>query len=152
MDPMGDSTSNANTPVSRATPPAATNTDSSTPPHVASSAPAVPNTSDTPSIFLEDFNNAEYVGSPLKKARPSVSMTDEDGLRRRLGSNLAHNILSGSGSGDKEAETAGSSTLGSTGSHFGAGLNSIAPPAPPATAAAAVVATHQAPEYEDEEL
>ncbi|KUL91866.1 hypothetical protein ZTR_01414 [Talaromyces verruculosus] len=147
MDPMGDSASNANTPASAVTPPAATN-ESSTPPHASASAPAPAdaNITDLPNSLQDNLNSAEYVGSPLKKARACVSTADEDGLRKRLGSNLANNI-SELLSGEKtESPTTTSPTFGGSGSHFGGNINTTAPPAQP------TINTQQAPQDEDEEL
>lgn len=144
---MGDSTSNANTPASVATPPAATNESSTPPPHASASAPAPTdaNITDLPNSLPDNLNSAEYVGSPLKKARASVSTADEDGLRKRLGSNLANNI-SELLSGEKtESPTTTGPTFGGTGSHFGGNINTTAPPAQP-------INTQQAPQDEDEEL
>ncbi|QGA12538.1 hypothetical protein EYB26_000182 [Talaromyces marneffei] len=146
MDPMGDSTSNANTPASAATPPAAA-TESSTPPHASASAPAPAdaNVNDLPNNLPDNLNSAEYVGSPLKKARASVSTADEDGLRKRLGSNLANNISELLGGEKTETPTASGTTFGGTGSHFGGNINTKVSPAQPTNA-------QQAPQDDDEEL
>jgi hypothetical protein len=138
MDPMGDSTSNANTPASVATPPAATN-ESSTPPHASASAPAPTdaNANELSNSLPDNLNSAEYVGSPLKKARASVSTADEDGLRKRLGSNLANNI--------SELLSSEKTETGGTGSHFGGNINAAATPAQ-------LTNTQQAPQEEDDEL
>lgn len=142
MDPMGDSTSNANTPASVVTPPAAIN-ESSTPPHASASAPdpVDANINDPPSSLPETLNSADYVGSPMKKARASVSTTDEDGLRKRLGSNLANNISEILGGEKTDSPT----TFGGSGSHFGGSINPTATPAQP-------INTQQASQDEDEEL
>lgn len=129
-DPMGGDTASAlNTPASGTTPPAIPNNESSTPPDT--SAPTLPGISENPTGLPEDLKSAEYVGSPLKKARASVSTADEDGLRKRLGSNLANNIseiLGTSSSGTSDAaDAANNNSLGGTGSHFGGSLNK--PPA-----------------------
>lgn len=146
MDPMGDSTPNANTPGSVATPPAATN-ESSTPPHASASAPAPAeaNINDLPSSLPDNMNSAEYIGSPMKKARASVSTTDEDGLRKRLGSNLANNISEVLSGEKTESPTTTGTIFGGSGSHFGGNINTTATQAQP-------INTQQAPQDEDEEL
>lgn len=127
---MAENASASNTPASGTTPPA-TLAPSATPPHVPGPATAP---TDAPSS-LTDALNGDYVGSPLKKPRASVSITDEDGLRKRLGSNLANNIgeVLGATSADhtapKDTEMGAATGSGSTGSHFGGSLNR-SPPAP----------------------
>jgi hypothetical protein len=79
----------------------------------------------------------------MKKARASVSTADEDGLRKRLGSNLTNNISELLGGDKTESPTTTGTTFGGTGSHFG---GSISTPAP------AQSINTQAPQDEDEEL
>jgi hypothetical protein len=134
---MGDTASASNTPASGVTPPAAQSYESSTPPDT--SAPAPPGVTENPTGLPEDLKNGEYIGSPLKKARASVSTADEDGLRKRLGSNLANNIsevLGTSSSSNKPENTTDAGKNASLGSHFGGSLN-----VPP-----------QQPEEEEEDL
>ncbi|KAL4916304.1 hypothetical protein BDW62DRAFT_107295 [Aspergillus aurantiobrunneus] len=45
--------------------------------------------------------NGEFIGSPLKKQRPSVSQADESSVRRRMESGLSKQISEVLGSGDK---------------------------------------------------
>lgn len=127
---MAETTPASNTSASGTTPPASHAT-STTPPHVP--APATAPT-DAPTS-LADALNGDYVGSPLKKPRASVSTADDDGPRQRLGSNLANNIgeVLGSTSTDRgePKDTAMGAATGSvgTGSHFGGNVNRSPPPA-----------------------
>ncbi|KAL4954500.1 hypothetical protein BDW69DRAFT_163090 [Aspergillus filifer] len=71
------------------TPPATTGT----------SAPAVSSVAETQQA--PNMVNGEFVGSPLKKQRPSVSQADESSFRRRMESGLSKQISEVLGSGDK---------------------------------------------------
>ncbi|KAL4926239.1 oligoribonuclease [Aspergillus undulatus] len=53
--------------------------------------------------------NGEFIGSPLKKQRPSVSQADESSFRRRMESGLSQQISDVLGSGDKGGGVAGES-------------------------------------------
>ncbi|OKL63215.1 hypothetical protein UA08_01312 [Talaromyces atroroseus] len=121
---MGDTTS-TNTPASGATPPAAQSYESSTPPDTSALAGA--GASENPSSLPEDLKNSEYIGSPLKKARASVSTADENGLRKRLGSNLSNNISevlkTSSGSDPENTDAGKNASFGGSGSHFGGSVN-----------------------------
>lgn len=82
----------------------------------------------------------------MKKARASVSTTDEDGLRKRLGSNLSNNITEvlGTSSGNSPEKTDNSNisaNIGGSASQFGGSLDKI-----PAHS------TQDQPADEDEEL
>jgi hypothetical protein len=48
--------------------------------------------------------NGEFIGSPLKKQRPSVSHADESSLRRRMESGLSKQISEVLGSGGDKAK------------------------------------------------
>ncbi|KAL2814233.1 hypothetical protein BDW59DRAFT_154461 [Aspergillus cavernicola] len=50
--------------------------------------------------------NGDFIGSPLKKQRPSVSQADESSLRQRMDSGLSQQISEVLGSGDKTAGAA----------------------------------------------
>jgi hypothetical protein len=97
---LTDAATNTNTPTSSSTPPAPNNL-ATTPPYT--SAPGPPE----PVNHGVDFQNGEFIGSPMKKARASVSGTDEEALRRRIASGLTNNIgevigsLSSTDTGDK---------------------------------------------------
>ncbi|KAH8694931.1 hypothetical protein BGW36DRAFT_299428 [Talaromyces proteolyticus] len=138
-EPMGDNVSSSNTPASGTTPPASNDALSTTPPHV----PAATASSGAAEGIssLSEALNSEYVGSPLKKPRASVSTMDEDGLRKRLGSNLANNIGEVLGSSDTpNTESPAAGTVAGSGSHFGGSLNMSTPQ------------TTQPPAEEEEEL
>ncbi|KAL4866165.1 hypothetical protein BDV12DRAFT_173378 [Aspergillus spectabilis] len=79
------------------TPPAAT----------ATSAPAA--TSAAPEPQQPNTVNGEFIGSPLKKQRPSVSHADESSFRRRMESGLSQQISEVLGSGDKSVDATGNS-------------------------------------------
>lgn len=53
--------------------------------------------------------NGEFVGSPLKKQRPSVSQADEASVRRRMESGLSKQISEVLGSGDQSGNAASDS-------------------------------------------
>ncbi|RDW86536.1 uncharacterized protein DSM5745_03178 [Aspergillus mulundensis] len=53
--------------------------------------------------------NGEYIGSPLKKQRPSVSQADESSLRQRMGSGLSQQISEVLGSNDQNGGVASDS-------------------------------------------
>ncbi|GAD95568.1 conserved hypothetical protein [Paecilomyces variotii No. 5] len=91
----GDVT-NSNTPVAGSTPPVST-----TPPNP-SSIPSGP--AETKKAAIDSLGS-EFVGSPLKKQRASVSGADEDAFRKRMGSGLTSNI----------SEVLGASELADTG-------------------------------------
>ncbi|KAL5334308.1 hypothetical protein BJX70DRAFT_21487 [Aspergillus crustosus] len=88
---------------------------STTPPTVtATSAPAA--TSAAPEPQQPNTVNGEFIGSPLKKQRPSVSQADESTFRRRMeASGLSQQISEVLGSGDRSGD----------------GTNNAAPPVAP---------------------
>ncbi|KAL3453679.1 hypothetical protein BJX65DRAFT_129834 [Aspergillus insuetus] len=91
----GNSQRDTASPLTGATPPAS---NISTTPPTATSAPAAPSLSEAQPNVL----NGEFIGSPLKKQRPSVSHADESSLRRRMESGLSKQISEVlSSSGDK---------------------------------------------------
>jgi hypothetical protein len=123
---MADPATSSNTPASGSTPPASNHV-STTPPYMSTSAsgPA------EPANNVPDLLNGEYVGSPLKKPRASVSGADEDGLRRRLGpsTNIGEVIGPSTSSGSLGDPAANPTSGGGTGSHFGSGLKMETAPA-----------------------
>lgn len=126
---MGDNASSMNTPASESTPPASTDALSTTPPQ-ASAAASNSGVSEALSSVAESLNT-DYVGSPLKKPRASVSTADENGLRKRLESNVSNNIgevLGSAATSQNPDSTAGGTTSGGTASQFGSSLNSSSAP------------------------
>ncbi|KAN0083285.1 hypothetical protein V8E54_002373 [Elaphomyces granulatus] len=85
VEPFADAATNSNSPISGSTPPALNNL-STTPPNTSTSGPTE-STSNIP-----DPLNGEFIGSPMKKPRASVSGVDEEALRRRIVSGLSVNI------------------------------------------------------------
>ncbi|KAL4810311.1 hypothetical protein BDV18DRAFT_55938 [Aspergillus unguis] len=83
-----------------------TSSNISTTPPTATSAPAATGTSETQQAM--GSLNSEFVGSPLKKQRPSVSQADEASVRRRMESGLSQQIGEVLGSGDKSGVSSSS--------------------------------------------
>lgn len=126
---MGDNASSLNTPASESTPPAYTDALSTTPPQSSAAAPksGVP---EALSSIAESLND-DYVGSPLKKPRASVSTADENGLRKRLESNVSNNIgevLGSTATPQNPDSSAGGTTSGATANQFGGSLNASSVP------------------------
>ncbi|OJJ60916.1 hypothetical protein ASPSYDRAFT_778921 [Aspergillus sydowii CBS 593.65] len=120
----------------------ASSTFSTTPP-TATSAPAgttsaAPETQQQPNTV-----NGEFIGSPLKKQRPSVSQADESSFRRRMESGLSKQISEVLGSGDKSGDAASDPKGGTLGPPLNEGLQSPKTINPP---------TINPPENVDEEL
>ncbi|KAL1974052.1 hypothetical protein VTN31DRAFT_5612 [Thermomyces dupontii] len=115
-----ENTSKSDTPASASTPPAT----SSTPP---SHGPAsTSKTAEGASSAQEPAPSSEFIGSPMKKARASVSAADEDDLRRRLASGsvaassaLGEKLQPPTTSANTDATPAASTGAGAKGSHFG---------------------------------
>ncbi|KAL2854825.1 hypothetical protein BJY01DRAFT_24996 [Aspergillus pseudoustus] len=97
----GSSRRDTASPLTGATPPASNI--STTPPTAtatATPAPPAPSALETPPNVV----NGEFIGSPLKKQRPSVSQADESSLRRRMESGLSKQISEVLGSGGDKAQ------------------------------------------------
>ncbi|KAL4762749.1 uncharacterized protein BDW70DRAFT_133000 [Aspergillus foveolatus] len=77
--------------------PTSTNTSTTPPAATATSAPTTTGTLEGQSTNA--LNGEEFLGSPLKKQRPSVSQADESLLRQRMGSGLSQQISDVLGSG-----------------------------------------------------
>ncbi|KAL4785666.1 hypothetical protein BJX76DRAFT_346854 [Aspergillus varians] len=82
---------------------------STTPPAAATSAPAATSAApeaQQPQPQLPSTLNGEFIGSPLKKQRPSVSQADESSFRRRMESGLSNQINEVLDSGDQSGGVA----------------------------------------------
>lgn len=101
----------------------ASSTFSTTPP-TATSAPAGTTSAAQETQQQPNTVNGEFIGSPLKKQRPSVSQADETSVRRRMESGLSKQISEVLGSGDNSGGAASDSKGGPLGPPLNEGLQS----------------------------